>query len=99
MTLGDNEWVAVKAQQGAFDQTGQSLRLTGQVKIFHDTGYEMEGREMTVSLKDQTVTSEQPVSAQGPAGTLEAQGMEARSADSVVIFKGPATLVLSGDAQ
>ena len=94
MLLTSGNWIAVKAQQGAFLQENQRLLLKGDVEMFHDQGYQMQMAELHVDLDKSTAWAETDVYGQGPAGTLNAKGLKANNIDGKLIFTGPAKLIL-----
>lgn len=93
--LNDNTWLAAQAIQGAYRQNEERLLLKGEVKLFHDQGYELKTEQLLVNLKTRQARSDVPVTGQGPAGTIEAQGMIAQMETGLLIFKGPVKLVLN----
>ena len=94
MTLGEKNWVAAEADNGEFHQKEETLLLTGDVRLFHDAGYELKTTKLLVNMGAQTATTDQSVSIRGPAGTIDATGMQADGTQKNVIFTGPAKLVL-----
>lgn len=95
ITLGDGAWLAAKAQKGTYRQKADSLMLEGDVTLYHDQGYELKTPRMLLDLKDRKAVSDSKVSGQGPAGSIEASGMQAVSAANNLIFTGPVHLVLN----
>lgn len=95
ITMNDGTWMAGEAEQGAYRQDTEKLLLKGKVKLFHDNGYELKTEKLQVDMQARTAWSDQPVHAQGPAGTLDATGMQADSANNRLIFTGPLKLVLN----
>ena len=94
ITLKDGTWIAARAQNGTYRQKEERLFLEGNVRLFHDQGYEIKTSALLVDLKKNDARSDRPVSGQGPAGTLDAAGFEARIDTERLIFTGPAKLVL-----
>lgn len=94
MDLNNGHVVGAQAKQGAYNQKTQRLFLQGDVVLTHDTGYDLNVPELHVDLDKGQVWSERNVSIQGPSADLKAQGMEGRSEQDVLIFKGPAQLTL-----
>jgi lipopolysaccharide export system protein LptC len=94
ITLTDKSWLAAKADGGALDHLAETLTLAGNVRIFHDSGYELKLQEIVIDLRQQTAEAAAPVTAQGPAGTLTAQSMTVRERGGLVVFGGPAKLTL-----
>ena len=73
------------------------LALNGQVYIFYDEGYELKTESMSVDMKNRKIWTDSPVSCKGELGTLEAaNGAVVRVEENVVVFKGPAKLVIIG---
>lgn len=95
MMLNSGNWVAVEAQQGALRQDNLRLLLQGDVKIFHDDGYSMEMAALNLDLENSTAWSETTIYGQGPAGILHAKGLQADTKKGLLIFNGPAKLILN----
>lgn len=95
ITLKNGTWLAAEAQRGAYRQNADRLLLQGKVKLFHDQGYEMQTEKLLVNLKSREAWSDEPVYGQGPAGTLQASGMQAMADADQLIFTGPVKLVLN----
>jgi lipopolysaccharide export system protein LptC len=95
MKLENGHWVAIEAAQGAFQEGERKLLLRGDVRLFRDGGYQLETPELHIDIKNSSAVSDKDVHAEGPEGTLEAKGLEGRNADGILIFKGPAKLVLN----
>jgi lipopolysaccharide export system protein LptC len=94
MLLNSGNWIAIKAIEGAYKQDDRTLLLEGDVKLFHDNGYEMEMAKLNIDLNSNKAWSDTEVKGHGPAGTLVAKGLQADSNSGSLIFNGPATLVL-----
>jgi lipopolysaccharide export system protein LptC len=94
LSLNSGNWLAAKAEQGAYNQDSQRLLLKGNVTLYHDDGYSMQMAELDVDLDKQTAWTQTVVQGQGPMGLLDAKGMQADSKTGTLIFKGPAKLVL-----
>ncbi len=92
ITLTDGTWLAVKSRSGFFDRTNETLQLDGGVTVFHDGGYEMTLEDININLRDRTASSEKPVSAQGPLGTIAAQNMTVSDQGFLITFGGPAVM-------
>ncbi len=95
MILNNGSWVAIEADKGAYRQDVQRLLLQGNVRLFHDRGYQMETARLHVNLDENYAWSEMDIYGQGPAGTLEAKGLKANNKTGHLIFMGPARLVLN----
>ncbi len=93
--LNSGNWVAIKSVEGGFSQDHQRLLLRGGVEMFHDDGYQMRTPILNVDLEAGTAWSEDDVSGQGPAGTIEAKGLQLDNNKGELIFTGPAKLTLT----
>jgi lipopolysaccharide export system protein LptC len=94
ISLKDGSWIALESQDGKFTQSAGDLSLDGDVKLYHDDGYELRTSHVDINIRDQVVTSTSPVSGQGPAGDITASGLTAKGQDGTLVFTGPAKLVL-----
>lgn len=95
MLMKDGTWLAAKADNAIYEQNAEKLQLNGNVHLFHDAGYQLETEELRVNLDTQEAFSDQDVQAQGPEGTINSIGLEAYGVDNIVIFKGPAKMLLN----
>lgn len=94
ITLGDNSWLALRSSTGTYDHVKQVLTLDSGVSVFHDSGYEMTLQNVTVSLKDKSAASAQPVTLHGPMGTIGARSLAVRDQGNLIVFGGPATMTI-----
>lgn len=94
MLLNSGERIAAQAEHGAFSQKSQRLLLKDNVKLYHDKGYTMEMSELDVDLQANTAWANVDIRGRGPAGTLEAKGLNADAETGKLVFSGPARLVL-----
>ena len=95
MILKDGSRLTAQAQQGAYRQETQNLLLQGDVRLYQDGGYEMTTAKVLVDLKLNKAWSDQAVHGHGPLGTLEASGLQLESDSGVLVFTGPARLILN----
>ncbi len=93
-TLEDGAGVMLQAEAGMFHRQARTLDLTGNVALFHDSGYEVRTDRAEVDLRGGSASGDEPVSAQGPAGTIDAAGFSLTDRGDVVVFTGPARMVL-----
>lgn len=95
ITLSPGSILDAEALKGTYDQTDETLVLDGNVKLRHNNGYTLESSYLHVQLKDHIATTPKPVTIFGPDATLEAKGMSGNPNTGVLIFTGPAKLVLN----
>ena len=89
MTLEDKTWLAAEAVSGVYDTDASRLILKDGVSLYHDSGYAFRAKDFTIDLKKRTASTSNPVSAQGPVGTLEAQRLDILDQGNRAIFGGP----------
>ncbi|TNE26710.1 MAG: LPS export ABC transporter periplasmic protein LptC [Alphaproteobacteria bacterium] len=94
LTLTDGGWIAVQSRRGVYMQEEQELFLEDHVRFFHDIGYELLTEGLHMDLKTHEVRADKKVAGHGPAGAIEAQGMDFVPADDKVVFTGPAKMTL-----
>lgn len=95
ITLKDGTWLAGSADSGFYQQEAEKLMLEGSVKLYHDDGYEILTEKLFLDIKSEEAWSDTPVYGQGPAGTLTASGVRLSRQNDILIFTGPAKLVLN----
>jgi len=96
MTLQNGTWMSIKSRLGVFIQHANLLDMWKDVVLYRDDGTTMYTQSMSMDLKSGAAAGSQPVHAEGPFGTLDAQGFALVDKGSVIQFTGPAKLVLNG---
>ncbi len=94
ITLEGGTWLAIHADNGVFNSAGGHLGLSGNVIVFHDAGYELKMETTEIDMTAKTVSSDKPVSGQGPIGEIHAQSLSVTDDGMKIVFGGPATLTL-----
>src|SRR5262249_6519901 len=74
MILADGNHVALAARHGLFRRDDNTLKLSDGVDLVHDKGYTIRTRAADIDLNSGTAQGADPVSADGPFGTLTSQG-------------------------
>ena len=98
-TLENGGWVYVRAKDGVFSQRLGQLDLSHDVVMYRDDGTTVYSDTATMDTKGGTVSTDSQTHAEGPFGTLDAQGYTLLDKGTVVQFTGPARLVLNGGKQ
>ena len=96
--LGNGAWVALTATNGNFNREQQLLELTGNVNLFHDSGYEFRTESAVFDLTAGDATGTEPVEGQGPFGHLEAEGFRIYNRGERVEFTGKSKLTINPQA-
>lgn len=94
ITLGAEDKLAITALKGTYRQNAGKLLLEGDVHLVHSAGYVMDTSRLSIDVKAQESRTDQAVTITGPAAKLNATGMDARNNEGLIVFTGPATLVL-----
>jgi lipopolysaccharide export system protein LptC len=95
ITLRNGTWVQVQSKRGIYIQKADQLDLTRDVVLYKQDGTTLTSEVATVDMKSGTVTSSDYTHAEGPFGTLDAEGFTLLDKGGLVQFHGPAKLVLN----
>lgn len=97
ITLQDGTWLMLQAKQGVFIQHSNLLDLSHDVTLYRDDGTTLVTASASMDLKNGAAAGSEPVHAEGPFGTLDAQGgFTLLDKGSSIQFAGPAHLLLNG---
>lgn len=92
IVLNDKTWLALKAAGGFFNRFSENIMMEDGVIAYHDSGYEVNMRNIVINLKDKSGSTASPVYVQGPMGSAEAQNMEVKPGAERIIFGGPVNI-------
>ena len=98
ITLTDGTWLMLQSKHGVFLQHSNQLDLSQDVVLYRDDGTTVTTASASVDLKNGAAASAEPTHAEGPFGTLDAQGFTLTDKGAVIQFAGPAHLVLNGSS-
>ncbi|MGR3502341.1 LPS export ABC transporter periplasmic protein LptC [Pseudaestuariivita sp.] len=95
--LPDDTVLTFRADTATIDEPEDAATLTGNVRIISSNGYVMETSGLTAAMRSVRARSTGPVSARGPAGTLDAGRLEIMPAEGEtnvqLVFKDGVKLV------
>lgn len=94
LSLRNGNWLMVTAPTGVYAQGEQQLDLDGWVTLYRDDGTLLQTRNATIDVRQGAATSATQTDAEGPFGTLQAQGFTLTGKGALVQFHGPAKLVI-----
>lgn len=97
LAQNDGSKINGDALSGLYAQKEQKLNLEGTVRLAHSNGYTLTTEEMRIDLVTQKAYSGRDVHIEGPAGTLDATGLEGDGITGDLIFTGPAKIILYND--
>jgi lipopolysaccharide export system protein LptC len=95
ISLESGSWIMVQSRWGVYAQHSGQLDLWGDVVLYRDDGLTLTTDAATLDLKAGIATSVERVHAEGPFGTLDAQGFAVTDHGAIAQFTGPGRLLLS----
>jgi lipopolysaccharide export system protein LptC len=95
ITLQSGAWLDGKADYGRYDEINKKLWLGGDVRLFHDKGYQVTTDEAQVNLNTDDAWGDKAVLIQGGFGTIRGVGFRFLDSGHTVVILGPAKAVLS----
>jgi len=96
ITLTNGTWLMLQSKRGVYLQSTNQLDLSQDVTLYRDDGTSVTTASASIDLKQNAAAGAEPTHAEGPFGTLDAQGFTITDKGSAIQFAGPAHLVLSG---
>lgn len=94
MLLTDGGWIYLESRNGRYNRPESLLDLEGDVTVFHDNGMMFRTQRAAVRVQEGSASGRSPTRAQGPFGTIHAEGFEMTERGAVIIFTGRAHAVL-----
>lgn len=85
----------LQALNGAYDPQAQTLQLDRDVVLHDGTGYVLRMQDLFVDMQAGSSKSLQPVSGEGPMGTLQAESLELQDKGAHIILHGRSKIVLT----
>ncbi len=95
----DGRWLALRADRGRYDDAAAQLALAGNVVLLNEAGTRMVTETLHADLRGMLLWSDSDVAVTGPDIRIEAQGFSLDRNADLVVFGGPARLVLRGGVQ
>lgn len=99
ITLANGNWLAFMAKNGIVTPHKNTLFFPETVSAFYDDGYEMHTSSVNVNLRATRAIGKEHVKAQGPLGSLDADGFVLNTEKKRLIFTGNVKVVLNPKAQ
>jgi lipopolysaccharide export system protein LptC len=90
-------WSRMNATRGVFDSTAERLVMQDKIVIATSSGVSGEMTHATLDMKTQTLRSHRPVYFKTAGGTVRANALTFRSADSTLTFRGKVHVHLTRD--
>ncbi len=92
-------WTYVQSQQGVYIQRAGLLDVSGEVTIYRDDGITLHTASASMDLKAGAAAGNEKTHAEGPFGTLDAQGFALVDKGTIIQFQGQSRLLLNGSHQ
>ncbi|MBW8708236.1 MAG: LPS export ABC transporter periplasmic protein LptC [Alphaproteobacteria bacterium] len=96
LALDSKNWLNARARTGMVDMASGQLELTGGIDVFTATGYELHTSSASANLKQSMIHGHEPVTGQGPDGTLRADEFHADRATNILTLSGHVQMSLFG---
>jgi lipopolysaccharide export system protein LptC len=96
ISLESGNWVMIRSKQGVYLSRSEQLDLSHDVTLYRDDGTTLQTDTSAVDLKAGAAASADMVHAEGPFGTLDAQGFALTDRGALIQFTGPGHLVVNG---
>ena len=94
--LQNGTWLMLTSKAGTFMQHLNQLDLVKDVTLYRDDGTTLHTESASIDMKAGAAAGSDPVHAEGPFGTLDAQGFTVMDKGNAIDFPGPAHLVVNG---
>lgn len=92
--LEDQTWLVLSANRGVYERAEESLDLTGNVILYHDSGYEFLTEKAKIDLEKSAAEGNEPIRGQGPFGNVNAEGFRLINRGNTIFFTGKSKLVI-----
>src|SRR3954465_1948459 len=96
LALDSKNWLNARAKSGTVDMNTGQLELRGGIDVFTATGYELHSASASANLKQNVIHGHEPVTGQGPQGSLRADEFHADRATNLLTLSGHVQMTLSG---
>lgn len=90
--LQDGSWAMVTADKGEYNPDDRVLNVAGEVRLFHDSGYEFLSKEANIDLERNIVSGSHHITGQGPFGEMEGEGFRFSKDGKMMVLIGKSRL-------
>jgi lipopolysaccharide export system protein LptC len=95
-SMGAKGWLNANAASGLVDMNAGTLQLSGGINVFSDDGYELHTASAALDIKRGMVHGHEPVTGQGPLGTMRADEFHFDRASNHLLLQGHVQNVIFG---
>jgi len=96
LSMDKDNWINARAKSGMVDMATSQLELYDGIDVFTATGYELHSNSASANLKQSMIHGHEPVTGQGPDGTLRADEFHADRATNILTLSGHVQMTLFG---
>lgn len=96
LALDGGDWLNARARHGKVDMDTGQLELDGGIDVYSGKGYELHSASASANLKQSVIHGHEPVTGQGPSGTLRADGFHADRATNLLTLTGHVQMTVLG---
>jgi len=96
MLMENKAWLSVRAKEGTINTEAKTLKLTGDVKLFQDEGYEVSTETVFVDMNARTARGVKPLRGIGPIGTIQSEGFVWNNNERILRFTGQVKMKIRG---
>lgn len=96
MLMENKAWLSVRAKEGTINTEAKTLKLTGDVKLFQDEGYEVSTETVFVDMIARTARGVKPLRGFGPMGTIQSEGFVWNNNERILRFTGQVKMKIRG---
>ena len=94
--MDKGNWLNARAHAGMVDMNTGQLELSGGIDVFSANGYELHSATASANLKQSIIHGHEPVTGQGPNGTLRADSFHADRDSGLLTLTGHVQMTLMG---
>jgi len=95
-TLANSHWMTITAQNGTYHRNADTIDLSGDVTLDHDTGMTFHTSTAQIDMKAKVAAGSDPVQGQNATSEINSQGFKVLDDGDVIIFTGKTLLKLHG---
>ena len=95
LTYDRGRTIAIRAENGQYDEKSGHLRLIGDVNLFQADAFELVTRQVEIDGKNRNAWSVDRVTGYSPNGSITAEGLKIVNNGQSVVFTGRSRLVLT----
>jgi len=93
-TTSNGANVVIEAESGLYQKVNNTLILSGNVNLYHDSGTELHTNSATIDLARSAAHGDDPVTGNGPQGRIDAAGFNITDKGRTLTFTGKSNMSL-----